>query len=53
MASMARSIIDTPVILPSISGNAWITGNHQHAQDPQDLWPEGYRIGDTWPTGLG
>ncbi len=65
---IARSIIDsrfdgriesettiagTSAILPSISGRAWITGTHQHTLDPQDPWPEGYRIGDTWPIGLG
>ena len=36
-------------IIPSISGRAWITGNHQHMLDPDDPWPEGYRLGDTWP----
>lgn len=38
-----------PAIVPSISGRAWITGIHQHMLDPADPWPEGYRIGDTWP----
>ncbi len=47
------SVGDTPAILPSISGRAWITGTHQHTLDPHDPWPEGYRIGDTWPIGLG
>ena len=42
---------DTPAILPSITGRAWITGTHQHTLDPCDPWPEGYRIGDTWPMG--
>jgi proline racemase len=22
---------------------------HQHMLDPDDPWPNGYRIGDTWP----
>ncbi len=38
-----------PAIIPEISGRAWITGTHQHMLDPEDPWPEGYRIGDTWP----
>lgn len=38
-----------PAIIPSISGRAWITGTHQLMLDPTDPWPEGYRIGDTWP----
>ena len=36
-------------IIPTISGRAWITGTHQHMLDPDDPWPEGYKIGDTWP----
>lgn len=39
-----------PAIVPSISGRAWITGTHQHMLDPDDPWPEGYRVGDTWPS---
>jgi len=61
---IARSIIDsefrgrieaetrvgeTPAIVPSVTGQAWITGTHQFLLDPTDPWPEGYRIGDTWP----
>lgn len=39
----------TPAIIPEISGRAWITGTHQHMLDPDDPWPEGYRLSDTWP----
>jgi trans-L-3-hydroxyproline dehydratase len=35
-------------IVPEISGRAWITGVHQHMLDPDDPWPEGYRLADTW-----
>ena len=38
-----------PAILPSIAGRAWITGSHQYLLDPDDPWPGGYRISDTWP----
>jgi proline racemase len=38
-----------PAIVPSITGRAWITGTHQHTLDPDDPWPQGYRLGDTWP----
>ena len=38
----------TPAILPEISGRAWITGTHQHMLDPDDPWPGGYRLSDTW-----
>jgi len=36
-------------IVPSIRGRAWITGTHQIMLDPDDPWPEGYRLSDTWP----
>lgn len=39
----------TPAIIPEITGRAWITGTHQHMLDPDDPWPEGYRLTDTWP----
>ena len=38
-----------PAILPSLAGRAWITGTHQIAVDPDDPWPRGYRLNDTWP----
>ena len=60
----ARSIIDSEfhgriaetmvlgdilAIIPEITGSAWITGTHQYMLDPDDPWPEGYRLSDTWP----
>ena len=38
-----------PAILPSLAGRAWITGTHQVTVDPDDPWPRGYRLSDTWP----
>ncbi|MEM8842148.1 MAG: proline racemase family protein, partial [Pseudomonadota bacterium] len=40
---------DKQAIIPEITGRAWITGMHQHMLDPQDPWPNGYRLTDTWP----
>lgn len=37
-----------PAIVPQISGRGWITGIHQHMLDPDDPWPEGYKLSDTW-----
>ncbi|MFC6686345.1 trans-3-hydroxy-L-proline dehydratase [Jhaorihella thermophila] len=37
-----------PAILPEITGRGWITGIHQHMLDPDDPWPGGYRLTDTW-----
>ncbi|WP_170448257.1 trans-3-hydroxy-L-proline dehydratase [Ruegeria arenilitoris] len=39
---------DRAAILPEISGRGWITGIHQHMLDPDDPWPQGYRLRDTW-----
>ena len=38
-----------PGIAPIISGRAWITGLSQYMLDPDDPWPLGYRLSDTWP----
>jgi proline racemase len=40
---------DKKAIIPSIRGRAWITGMHQVMLDPDDPWPGGYRLTDTWP----
>jgi len=45
----ATQVGEKPAIIPEISGRAWITGTHQHLLDPDDPWPEGYRLSDTWP----
>jgi proline racemase len=43
---------DTEAIVPAISGRAWITGTHQFLLDPDDPFPEGFRLPDTWGAGL-
>jgi proline racemase len=43
------SLAGHPAIIPSISGRAWITGIRQEMLDPDDPWPDGYRLSDTWP----
>lgn len=40
---------DRRAILPSVSGRAWITGRRELILDPDDPWPGGYRLSDTWP----
>ena len=45
----ALKLGDRDAIIPTISGRAWITGTHQHMLDPDDPWPGGYRLSDTWP----
>jgi trans-L-3-hydroxyproline dehydratase len=43
----------TPAIVPSIAGRAWLTGIHSYFLDPEDPWPEGYTLSDTWYRALG
>ncbi len=37
-----------PAIVPAIEDRAWITGNHTYLLDPEDPYPEGYLVSDTW-----
>ncbi|WP_374300977.1 proline racemase family protein [Paracoccus sp. (in: a-proteobacteria)] len=46
----ALDLDGTPAIRPVISGRAWVTGTHQLMLDPDDPFPGGYRLSDTWPT---
>ncbi|HSO47305.1 MAG TPA: proline racemase family protein [Rhizobiaceae bacterium] len=43
------SIAGRPAVIPRIEGRAWVTGTHQQMLDPDDPWPAGYRLSDTWP----
>jgi proline racemase len=38
-------------IVPAIRGSAWITGVSQLYVDPDDPFPEGYLLADTWGVG--
>src|SRR5579872_288652 len=35
-------------VVPTLSGQAWITGFAQYVLDPEDPFPEGYTLGDIW-----
>jgi proline racemase len=39
---------DRPAVVPSLSGQAWITGFAQYVLDESDPFPEGFTIGDIW-----
>src|SRR4029453_9788780 len=43
----------TPAIIPAITGRAWISGIHTYMLDPDDPWPLGYTLSDTWYRALG
>jgi proline racemase len=35
-------------VVPTITGTAWITGFASYVVDPEDPFPEGFRVGDIW-----
>jgi proline racemase len=38
-----------PAIVPTVTGRAFVTGISQVFVDPDDPFPEGYLLSDTWP----
>jgi len=40
---------DRPAVVPTLSGQAWITGFAEYVLDETDPFPEGYTVGDIWP----
>jgi proline racemase len=47
----ATTVGDRPAIVPTIAGQAWITGVFQHGFDPSDPFRRGYTLPDLWFTG--
>jgi proline racemase len=39
---------DYAAVVPTITGQAWITGFAQYVLDPTDPFPEGFTVGDLW-----
>lgn len=37
-----------PAVIPTIGGQAWITGIAQYLLDPTDPFPTGFTVGDIW-----
>lgn len=37
-----------PAVIPTISGEAWITGFSSYVVDAEDPFPEGFTVGDIW-----
>lgn len=37
-----------PAVVPTLSGQAWITGFAQYVLDPEDPFPNGFKVGDIW-----
>jgi proline racemase len=39
---------DRPAVVPTLRGQAWITGFAQYVVDETDPFPEGFTVGDIW-----
>ena len=39
---------DYPAVVPTITGQAWVTGMAQYVVDPDDPFPNGFTLGDIW-----
>ena len=37
-----------PAVIPTLSGQAWITGMASYVLDPEDPFQEGFTVGDIW-----
>jgi proline racemase len=39
---------DGPAVVTRVAGRAWLTGVSHYGADPDDPFPHGYRLNDTW-----
>jgi proline racemase len=39
---------DRPAVVPTLTGQAWITGYAEYVLDETDPFPEGFTVGDIW-----
>ena len=37
-----------PAVVPTLGGQAWITGLASYVVDPDDPFPDGFTVGDIW-----
>jgi proline racemase len=44
----ATRVGENPAVVTNIEGRAWLTGISHYGTDPEDPFPEGYRLNDTW-----
>jgi proline racemase len=44
----AARVGDYDAVVPTLSGQAWITGMASYVVDPSDPFPEGFTVGDIW-----
>jgi len=43
------TVDDRPAVVPTLGGEAWITGFAEYVLDETDPFPEGFTVGDIWP----
>ena len=48
--SSETTVGDHRAVVPTLTGTAWITGSAQYVLDPDDPFPEGFTVGDLWPS---
>jgi len=44
----AATVGGQPAVVTNIGGRAWLTGVSYYGADPEDPFPNGYRLNDTW-----
>lgn len=42
------AIGNVPAVVTDVQGRAWLTGVSYYGTDPEDPFPQGYRLNDTW-----
>jgi proline racemase len=42
------TVCDVEAVVPNVGGRAWLTGVSYYGADPDDPFPRGYRLNDTW-----
>ena len=47
-ALLQLKVGDYDAVVPTLSGQAWITGFAQYVVDPEDPFPNGFTVGDIW-----
>ncbi len=41
-------VCEVPAVVTNVGGRAWLTGVSYYGADPEDPFPHGYRLNDTW-----
>jgi proline racemase len=44
----AARVGDIDAVITNVGGRAWLTGVSYYGTDPEDPFPQGYRLNDTW-----